>query len=426
MSGGVRQLREPGVIHFGCIKNGDSGTYVGRACYGYPESPLHNPFRVGTVPDAIEAYRTYLRARVEARDPGIIQELKRLKALAETGELTLLCWCRPKQPCHARVIAEFLEQPVPDPQPKTLYLVDSFAHIYRAHYANPNLSNGAAFFFTRMLQSLMRTKAPQHLMCVFDTDGGSHHRYALHPDYKQGRASRPIELDAQIPMVKSICKFMGWNPIESLGAEADDIMATLATRAAQQGFDRVVLVTPDKDLCQLVDDTLGISVFYQKEGLNVELNEQGVKERLGVEPKQVVDYLTLLGDTSDNVPGVEGIGDKGAASLLGTYGTLDTILANIGKLRASYQEGLRNAGQRLAMTRELVTVQRNLDLPIDLTRCTVNTPDADAQAKFFGDMGFRSLAPGRSMDDMESLRPSGVVDAEFAQVGRTFDDLDEL
>ena len=412
------------MIHFGCIKNGDSGEYVGRACYGYPESPLHNPFRVGTVPDAIEAYRTYLRARVEARDPGIIQELKRLKVLAETGELTLLCWCRPKQPCHARVIAEFLEQPVPDQQPKTLYLVDSFAHIYRAYYANPNLTNGGAFFFTRMIQSLVKVQKPTHLACVFDPDGGSHHRYAVHPDYKAGRASRPMELDVQIPLVWKICDFMGWHPLKFSGAEADDVLGTLATKARGH-FDKIVIVSPDKDLCQLVDEKAGIFVLNHKEGVQLILGDEGVKNRLGVAPHQVVDYLTLLGDASDNVPGVEGIGDKGAATVLGTFQHLDGLMDPTAKVRPLYREGLTKAAPRISLSRELVTVQKNLDIMVNLDGLKLQEPDAAAQTKFFTEMDFRSLAPDRTLDDLDDLRSAGTSTVA-APVGPTFDDLDEL
>lgn len=418
------------MIHFGCIKNGDSGEYVGRACYGYPESPLHNPIKLGKADDireVLKGYRQHLLARIAARDPGIIKELKRLKALAQQGDLTLLCWCKKGYPCHAHVIAEILETfAMPE---KTLFLVDSFAHIYRAYYANPNLTNGASFFFTRMMQSLLKVQKPTHIACVFDVDGGSHHRYALHPDYKQGRASRPLELDIQIPMIKQICRFMGWNPIEFSGAEADDVLATLATKAVKQGFTKIVLVTPDKDLCQLVDDTAGISVLTHKEGVQVILNEAGVKHRMGVEPWQVVDYLTLLGDTSDNVKGVEGIGEKGAAGILGTHEHLDGAMGNRDKLRPAHRTGMEQAMPRISLSRELVTVQKDLDLLVDLNTFQVNEPDAEAQTKFFTEMNFKSLAPEKSLDDMDMdtfLGGGSDLPTVAAASGPTFDDLEGL
>lgn len=414
------------MIHFGCIKNGDFGEYVGRACYGYPESPLHNPYKLGKADDIreiLKAYRQHLLGRIEAGDRGIIQELMRLKGLAQQGDLTLLCWCKPGYPCHAHVIAEILETfAMPE---KTLFLVDSFAHIYRAHYANPNLTNGAAFFFTRMLQSLLRAFKPTHVACVFDVDGGSRFRYALHPTYKQGRANRPLELDAQIPMIKQICTFMGWNPIEFSGTEADDVLATIASRAKGMGFTKTVLVTPDKDLCQLVNDEAGIRILYQREGLNTELDAAGVKGRLGVEPHQVVDYLTLVGDTSDNVPGIPGIGEKGAASLLAEHGTLEGVIAAKGKLRASYQTGLDQVLNRIQQSRSLVTVLRDMDLPVKAEMFELHPPTDEAQTAFFTEMGFRTLAPGRAMEDMDDLRNAGTGSFEDF-TGPTLDDMDDL
>ena len=418
------------MIRFGCIKNGDSGEYVGRACYGYPESPLHNPFKLGKADDIreiLKAYRQHLLARIQAGDPGIIKELTRLKALAQQGDMTLLCWCKKGYPCHAHVIAEILETFVM-PQ-KTLFLVDSFAHIYRSYYANPNLTNGAAFFFTRVIQALVRAQKPTHLACVFDTNGGSHHRYALHPDYKQGRASRPQELDVQIPLVKKICGFMGWNPIEFSGAEADDVLATLALRAVRQGFTKIVLVTPDKDLCQLVDNTTGISVLTHKEGVHVILDEAGVKHRLGVAPHQVVDYLTLLGDASDNVKGVDGIGEKGAAGILGAHQHLEGALANLARLRPAHRTGMEQASHRLSLSRELVTVQKDLDLPIDIETFRLSEPDAAAQTKFFTELDFKSLAPNKSLDDMDMgtwLSGGDELPTAGPTSGPTFDDVEGL
>lgn len=284
----------------------------------------------------------------------------------------------------------------------TLHLVDAFAHIYRAHYANPSLTNGSAFFFTRMLQTLTRDDVT-HIAVVFDVDRGSRYRYALHPNYKAGRNERPPELDVQLPMIKDIVRFSGWNAVEFPGAEADDVLATLACRAGREGFDKVRIHTPDKDLLQLVNDERGIEVQAIRDGIPQILDEAGVVARMGVRADQIVDFLTLLGDTSDNVPGVEGIGDKGAATLLASYENLEGILFNQQALRSTYRTGLEAARSRISQSRKLVTVVRDLDLrlpaPMMETFKYVRPSRADERA-FFKQIGFPSLAPEMSLDEM--------------------------
>ena len=286
-----------------------------------------------------------------------------------------------------------------------LYLIDAFAYIYRAHYANPHLTNGAAFFFTRTVQSILQVEAPTHIGCVFDVNRGSRYRYALHPNYKAGRNERPPALDMQLPMIKDIVDFLGLHRVEFQGAEADDVIATLATRATKEGFDKVVILTPDKDLLQLVDDAKGISVQAIRDGITTTMDAAGVWNRLWVKPEQVVGYLTLVGDTSDNVPGVQGIGEKGAAGLLQQYGTLEGVVANRGKLKAAYKAGIEAAMPHLAQSQKLVTVIKDLDLRLPgpmLEHFAYIPPSAGDQRKFFTDLKFPSLAPERTLDELDS------------------------
>lgn len=284
----------------------------------------------------------------------------------------------------------------------TLHLVDAFAHIYRAHYANPSLTNGSAFFFTRMLQTLTRDDVT-HIAVVFDVDRGSRYRYALHPNYKAGRNERPPELDVQLPLIKEIVQFSGWNAVSYPGAEADDVLATLASRAHAAGFDRVLIHTPDKDLLQLVNDERGIAVQAVRDGIPMLMDEVGVITRMGVRADQVVDYLTLLGDTSDNVPGVEGIGEKGAATLLASYENLEGILANQQALRSTYRTGLDAARSRISQSRKLVTVVRDLDLRLPapmMEAFRYTRPSRAEEREFFKKIGFPSLAPELSLDEV--------------------------
>lgn len=293
----------------------------------------------------------------------------------------------------------------------TLHLIDAFALVYRSYYANPNLTNGAAFFFARAVQSLIRDYEPTHLAVVFDAERGSRYRYALHPDYKAGRNERPAVLDVQLPLVKEIVQFQGWNPVEVPGAEADDVLATLATRARPMGFEKTVIISPDKDLLQLVDDSRGISVLAQRERSWIPTDAEGVRLRLGVAPHQVVDYLTLVGDSSDNVPGVPGIGEKGAAGLLGRYGTLDGVIAHLKDLKKTYREGIEAALGQIPLSKRLVTVIRNLDMPFPETR--IKDPNVEELRAFYKRVGFTSLMPDPSMED---LARRGLDESTFDDV----------
>lgn len=280
----------------------------------------------------------------------------------------------------------------------TLHLIDAFALVYRSYYANPNLTNGAAFFFAKAVKGLILQEEPTHLATVFDVERGSRYRYALHPNYKAGRNERPAVLDVQLPLVKEIVQFQGWNPVEVPGAEADDVIATLATRARFQGFDKVVIISPDKDLLQLVDDSRGISVLAQRERSWIHTEADGVRARLGVNPDQVVDYLTLVGDTSDNVPGVNGIGDKGAAGLLEKYRTLDGVLTHLKDLKKTYREGIEASLSQIPVSRQLVTVVRNLDMTFPDTQ--IKDPNTEELRAFYKRIGFPTLMPDPTMDDL--------------------------
>ena len=280
----------------------------------------------------------------------------------------------------------------------TLHLIDAFALVYRSYYANPNLTNGAAFFFAKAVQGLIFQEEPTHLATVFDVERGSRYRYALHPNYKAGRNERPAVLDVQLPLVKEVVQTQGWNPVEVPGAEADDVLATLASRARFRGFDKVVVISPDKDLLQLVDDARGISVLAQRERSWIHTEADGVKARLGVSPDQVVDYLTLVGDISDNVPGVPGIGEKGAAGLLEKYGTLEGVLAHLKSLKKTYREGIEASLAQIPVSRRLVTVVRNLDMAFPDT--AIKNPNTEELRAFYKRIGFPTLMPDPSMDEL--------------------------
>ncbi len=273
-----------------------------------------------------------------------------------------------------------------------LYLIDTFAFIFRSYFANPRLKNGAALTFTRLVLQLLDQHQPSHVACVFDVSGATF-RHELYPEYKANRAEMPEDLRPQIPLIRDLVAALSIPIVELQGYEADDVMATLAREAAAQGL-KAVIVSPDKDLLQLVNDDAGITVLNTKEG-EVWYDREGVKARMGVWPEQVVDFLTLLGDASDNVKGVPGIGEKGAAQLLEQFGSLDAILAAREQLKPRQRAGLDEATAPgtgwLSLTRRLVTVVTDLALPLHPVDLRYGGVDEARARETFKALGFQSL-----------------------------------
>src|SRR5213083_2916559 len=220
-----------------------------------------------------------------------------------------------------------------------LYLIDGSSQMYRAFHAPVRTADGgmlrnaagvptnAVYIFVTMLRKLIVDHRPEYIAASFDLPGRTF-RDDIAADYKANRAPMPDELAEQIPMVHAACEALGVPIITSERYEADDVIGTLAVQAAAADFD-VAIVTLDKDFFQLVRD--GIRVFNPRdEGTWYDAN--GVKEKLGVTPDQVVDVMALMGDTIDNIKGVPGIGDKGARELVSKYGTLDNLIAHAAEL----------------------------------------------------------------------------------------------
>jgi DNA polymerase-1 len=273
-----------------------------------------------------------------------------------------------------------------------LYLVDTFAFIFRAYFANPRLKNGAAYTFTRLVLQLLEKHQPTHIACVFDMPGPTF-RHELYPEYKANRAEMPEDLRPQIPMIRQLVEALSIPIVELSGFEADDVMGTLARESAASGLPAVI-VSPDKDLLQLVDDGLKIQVLNTKEG-EVWHDREGVKARMGVWPEQVVDFLSLVGDASDNVKGVPGIGEKGAALLLEKHGSLDGVIAAKADLKPKQREGLEAALDSeagwLDLTKRLVTVVTDLDLPLHPKDLVYPGVDEARARETFKALGFQTL-----------------------------------
>ncbi len=248
-------------------------------------------------------------------------------------------------------------------------LVDGFNLAYRCFYAVPELTRadgfptGALHGWVKSLWRLADQEQPLATLVFFDL-GGSQDRLALHAEYKAQRAEMPEALQKQIDPIKAFTRAMGLVGIEQDGVESDDLLASQAVALARAGHE-VLIVSADKDFAQIVDERIKILLpppsANPKLGWRV-MDAAGVKEKFGVPPSQIADYLALVGDTSDNIPGITGVGPKTAAKWLVEFGSLEGVIAHAGELKPDrFQEPVRTDAERLRLNRRLTTL--NLALP---------------------------------------------------------------
>ena len=254
--------------------------------------------------------------------------------------------------------------------PRTLVLVDGSSYLYRAFHALPPLSNsrgeptGAVHGVLNMLLKFVRERAPELFAVVFDASGKTF-RDELFAEYKADRQPMPDDLRSQVGPLLEAVSASGWPLLRIEGVEADDVIGTLACRAAESGI-QVVISTGDKDMTQLVNE----SITWVNTMTNTTLDRAGVKAKFDVYPEQIVDYLALIGDSIDNIPGVPKVGPKTAAKWLAEYSTLDNLVANAERIEGKVGESLRANLQTLELSRRLATIDTNLKLdlsPADLT-----------------------------------------------------------
>jgi len=290
---------------------------------------------------------------------------------------------------------------------KVLYLVDGTSNIFRAFFAIRGLSDpsgrptNATFGFTQMLRKLLQEKQPAFIAVTFDRPEPTH-RHLAFPSYKANRQSPPEDLVRQIPDIKEVCRVLGVPQVELAGFEADDLMGTLARKAVAEGF-RVILVSSDKDLLQLVNES--VQVLHPSRGEL--LDRDGVKRSFGVYPEQVVDVLALMGDSSDNVPGVPGIGEKGARELVTTYGSLEECLSHAAEIsRKTYRENLLKHGDQARLSRELVTIHGDAPVEWQAEVFRRGEMQTDRARKHFSDLGFN-----RIVEEINAATESGAAGA---------------
>ena len=294
-----------------------------------------------------------------------------------------------------------------------IVLIDGLALVFRAWFALPmaltapdGTPTNAAFGFAQMFERLAKMRRAQRGAVVFDAPGRSFRslRYAA---YKQNREAMPEELRAQLPLIERIVEAWGVPVLRELGVEADDVIATLARQGEAAGFD-VVIVSGDKDFNQLVTDKVRVDDPIGE----VTVDRDLVFRRYGVRPEQFADYLALVGDTADNVPGVAGIGKKGAALLLTEHGTLEALLDAAAGLPGRYGELLREQSDTARLSRELVSLEADIPLPLGIDDLEIRWPDRSAIDDLYRELGFFSLLSSDEAPD-SAVIDEGIVTTDL-------------
>ncbi len=311
--------------------------------------------------------------------------------------------------------------------PKTLYIVDGSAYIYRAFFAIRRLANSkgfptnALYGFVQMLKKLIEQEDPEHLAITFDRydeeDEQRSFRHALYDQYKANRDTMPDDLRLQVPFFEQIVRAMNIPVLIQSGVEADDVIATLTRQARELGW-KVCIVSADKDLMQLLsDDVVMLDTMRDKRYTPVE-----AKERFGVEPGRIRDVMALSGDTSDNIPGVPGIGEKTGGQLIAQFGDLESLLARVDEVSGKKrQENLRTYAAQARLSLELVTLRDDCDVVFDPEALKLSEPDLPALASVMQGLEFHSMHKALLawFKRRGLLPPDEITGAEMMQAQQT-------
>ncbi|MFC2136922.1 DNA polymerase I [Bacteroidota bacterium] len=284
------------------------------------------------------------------------------------------------------------------PDIKKLILIDAYSLIYRAYYAfikNPRinskgLNTSAIFGFTNSLLDVINKEKPTHIAVAFDPPGPTF-RHESFPEYKANRDATPEDILKSVPYIKEIIDALNIQRVEEYGFEADDVIGTLAGLAEKKDFD-VVMYTPDKDYCQLVSERVHM-LKPGRGGNEAEIiTPEKVCETFNIDhPEKVTDVLGLWGDSSDNIPGAPGVGEKGAKKLVGEYGSIEGIYQNIEDLKGKLKENLINFKDQVELSKQLVTIKKDVPVEVDFDELSLNEPNESEISKIFEELEFRTL-----------------------------------
>ncbi len=302
---------------------------------------------------------------------------------------------------------------------KQLVLVDGSSYLYRAFHAMPGLNNskgmptGAVYGVVNMLKRLRNDFPTQRVAMIFDAKGKTF-RDDMFPEYKANRASMPDDLRSQIEPLHAVIKALGFPLIAIPGVEADDVIGTLAVQATEQGLD-VVISTGDKDMAQLVNERVSLVDTMKNQVMDIE----GVKKKFGVTPEQIRDYLALIGDTSDNIPGVAKVGPKTAVKWLTEYDSVVNIIDNAEAFKGKVGENLRSALDQLKLSFELVTIKLDVEMDETIEQLMMSEPDQDKLKALYSELEFKTwlsqILKKEQNNDIVGTQQELLIDDEAPQ-----------
>ncbi len=322
-------------------------------------------------------------------------------------------------------------------KPKRVFLIDTMSHIFRAYFAPMGrkgaepLRNSkgqvtqAVFVFTNMLRKLLNDEQPDYVAAVFDTAEKTF-RHDSFADYKANRADMPDDLASQLPYIVRVCEAFDIPILKMPGFEADDIIGTLAQKIAEQGM-QAVIVSNDKDLCQLVRDPLIVCMRQNSQNVKRKVSvppiewcdEAWVENKFGLPPTKIIDLLGLMGDAIDNIPGAPGIGEKGALKLILEFGSAEEAMQNADKVtHKTYRESLQNNQDLIRQSVELATVHTTMPLELDLDALKYNQPNRQLAYQLFSELEFNTLT--REFADSTPLF-SGLYDVPTVKSTRRYE-----
>lgn len=302
-----------------------------------------------------------------------------------------------------------------------LFLIDAYALIYRSYYAfikmprinSKGVNTSAVFGFVNSLEDVLKREAPSHLAVAFDPAGPTF-RHEAFEQYKAQREETPEVIRQSIPVIKDIIRAYNIPILEVPGYEADDVIGTIAGRAAGQGFE-VYMMTPDKDYGQLVAD--GIYMYRPRFGGGFEtLGPEEVKAKFGIgSPCQVIDLLGLMGDSSDNIPGCPGVGEKTAQKLIEEFGSIDNLLANTDRLKGALKKKIEENREQILFSRFLATIKTDVPVDFDPEACVRTTADENRLIEIFKELEFRTFINKRIAEPAKPASGAPVQGSLFEE-----------
>ena len=310
---------------------------------------------------------------------------------------------------------------------KKLFIVDGYAILYRAHYAlirNPLITSygfhtSALFGFANHIIKLINDEKPDYLVCAFDSKEKTF-RHKIYSNYKANRPEMPLELQHQIPHLWEVLEAMNIPVLRKPGFEADDIIGTITNSVSESQIESYI-VSGDKDFMQLINDKVFLYAPGKRNYPPVIYDRQGVIEKWGLPPEKIIDLLALMGDSSDNVPGVSGVGVKTAVKLLNEYDNIESVLDNVSKIKNKrVYDGLTNGREIAYLSRELVTIVKDVDVDTSIENFILNSFNHEDLSKKFEELEFFGLLKYLSVDDVD------IKTKTIEKVYKTILNIDEL